>query len=58
MEILKSAYGNFILIPNDGSCYCEECNACLNSQNGFAITSTAWKCEKCGCINEVSSEVV
>lgn len=36
--------------------FCDNCNTFLNIQDGFNTDEGIWICEKCGCLNDTSSE--
>ena len=36
--------------------YCDECDACLNDQDGFDYDCGSWKCTECGHYNEISDD--
>ena len=46
MEILDSIYGKFVIIPNDGTLCCDECEECLDSQFDPTTLQGSTKCKK------------
>ncbi len=54
IKILSSSF------KNDGGCdwFCDECDAFLNDQPGFAVTSGRWLWKECGDLNDVAENNV
>ena len=58
MGLLGSILGAITSSGNDGGCdwYCDECDAYLNDQPGFTVSSGSWTCTECGTSNDVSED--
>lgn len=56
MGLLSSLINSLASSGDDGGCnwYCDKCDAYLNDQPGFSVSSGSWTCTECGCSNDVT----